>query len=159
MGNSDPLKRIVRNGKPVLVIDFTYRDRNGRRKRYKRDASVQSRTAARAEAARLKELAARTGSPIAESVVPTFQAFVDEVFRPICMPQYRPATNRRYEDLFKQGVMAAFGRRKLDSIVFLALQSHATKLLNRRVQPRGACNLVRSVLRAAVKMRVLPGMP
>jgi hypothetical protein len=75
------------------------------------------------------------------------------------MPQYRPATSRRYEDLFRQNVMAAFGRKKLDSIDFLALQSHATKLLNRRVQPRGACNLVRSVLRAAVRMRALSSMP
>ncbi|MDQ2643504.1 MAG: site-specific integrase [Myxococcota bacterium] len=159
MSKQDPLKRVVRNGKPVLVIDFSYVDKNGRRRRYRREASVQTRTAARAEAERLMDRAARTGTTAETSAVPSFASFVETVFRPICMPQYRPATNRRYEDLFRQGVMAQFGGKRLDDIDFLALQTHASKLLNRGVQPRGACNLVRSVLRAAVRMRVLPAMP
>lgn len=159
MSKRDPIKRTERNGKPVLVIDFLYSDKNGRQKRYRRDAAVQAMGAARAEASRLIELAARTGSPVAETGVPTFKAFVDAVFRPVCMPQYRPATSRRYEDLFRQNVLAEFGRSQLDGIDYMVLQAFASKLLARGVQPRGACNLVRSVLRAAVNAGVLDAMP
>jgi integrase len=159
MSKQNPLRRIKRNGKPVLVIDFSYLDKNGKRKRFRHDASVQTRGAARAEADRFMDRAARTGSPLAVATVPTFSAFVESVFRPVSMPQLRPATRRRYEDLFGQGVMATFGRRSLDVIDYMTVQSYAAKLLNRGVQPRGACNLVRSVVRAAVRIRVLPAMP
>lgn len=159
MSKHDPVKRIERNGKTVLVIDFSYIDESGKRKRYRRDASVQKMGPARAEAERLRELAARTGSPIARSRVPTFEAFVESTFRLVFMPQYRPATSRRYEDLFRQGVMGEFGRVPLDAIDYARVQAYAAALINRGVQPRGACNLVRSVLRAAVKVRVLPAMP
>lgn len=55
--------------------------------------------------------------------------------------------------------MDEFGGRALDAIDYMAVQAYAAKLLNRHVQPRGPCNLVRSVVRAAVTAGVLRAMP
>ncbi|GMV19129.1 MAG: hypothetical protein AMXMBFR56_73530 [Polyangiaceae bacterium] len=160
MSKHDPVrKRSSRNGKTVLVIDFTFRDKAGAKRRYRKDAAAQTRTGARAEAARLMENAARHGTPEPLSEVPTFQAFVEKAYRPLYMPRLRPATRLRYEDLFRQGVMRAFGRHRLSEVDRVRLHAYAAELAERGVQPRGPCNLVRSVLHAAVDAGVLEGMP
>lgn len=160
MGKHDPVrKRASRNGKSVLVIDFTFRDKTGGKRRYRRDATAQTKGGARAEAERLIDLAARHGSPEPMAEVPTFQTFVEKVYRPLYMPRLRPATKLRYEDMFRQGVMRAFGRHRLSGIDRMSLHSYAAELINRGVQPRPHCNLVRSVLRAAVDAGALETMP
>lgn len=121
MSNRSPIKTRLVAGKSRLVIDFFYLDRNGRRRRYRKDATAQTRTGARAEAQRLIELAARTGSPDPSSGVPTFGAFVNDVFRPVIEPRLRAGTRRRYEDLFRQGVLGHFQRKGLDEIDWVCL--------------------------------------
>lgn len=159
MSRRSPVRSEMRRGKRRLIIDFFYNDKSGRRRRFRRDASVQTRVAARAEAERLIELAARTGSPTAQGDMPTFGAFVTDVFRPVVMPRYRAGTRKRYEDLFRQSVLGAFGRKRLDEVDWIPVQRFAAELRERGVDPRGAGNLVRSVMRAAVEAGVLESFP
>ncbi len=159
MSRRSPVRRDTRAGKARLIIDFFYVDSNGKKRRYRRDAHAQTMTAARAEADRLIDLVARTGSPVATGTTPTFAAFVDDVFRPIIMPRMRAGTRQRYEALFRQHVLAGFGRKRLDEIDWLALQRFAAQLRAHGVDPRGAGNLVRSVIRSAVEAGVVKGFP
>lgn len=102
--NDTSVHKRTRGGKPILIIDFLYVDAAGRQQRYRKDASVQTLTAARAEAARLKALAATTGSVEAKPAGRTFKAFVKDTFTftALFMPRYKKGTRIRYEGLFKQ---------------------------------------------------------
>src|SRR5262245_30793829 len=51
-----------RGGRRVLIIDFRYRSKDGRLKRFRRDALLQSMTAARSEADRLRRYALEHGT-------------------------------------------------------------------------------------------------
>ncbi len=152
-----------RRGHRVLVIDFWYRDQNGGRQRFKRDASVQTATAARAEAARLRALAANTGRPEGKEdckPVLTFRAFVEGTWRMEWATRYRPSTRQRYDALLdKQGIMATFGRMKLDEIDAAAVTAYAARLVGRKIQPWPHTSLVSSILRAAVTLGELAEMP
>ena len=54
---SNGVQKRKRDGKSILVIDFRFRDKDGREQRYRRDAHVQTRAGAEAEARRLMETA------------------------------------------------------------------------------------------------------
>jgi hypothetical protein len=68
-----------RHGRKVIRIDFRYTDSNGIRRRFKRDASLQSMQAAKAESDRLQKIAAETGSPEGASDVPHRFAPIERV--------------------------------------------------------------------------------
>lgn len=170
MSNRSPVKTRNVSGSRRLFIDFHYLDEHGRRVRYRRDATVQRRAAAHAEAQRLMELAARTGSPFARPGTPTFGAFVDATYRPVYMPWLRKGTRLRYEGILRQGVLEAFGRLTLDQIDEQRVLAYAAELQKRPrersyrgrthgIDPRGHGNLIKAVLRAAVSAGVLPWMP
>lgn len=59
---SNGVQRRKRDGTSHLVIDFRFRDKDGREQRYRRDARVQTRAGAEAEARRLMEIAHATGT-------------------------------------------------------------------------------------------------
>ncbi len=153
------VRKVVRGGKPRWIIDFRYRDSEGRERRYRRDAAVQTATAARAEAERLYTLAVTKGTLEMRIASPLFREFVEGSFRDLYLPKYRPATRVRYQALLGQGIMAAFGDRRLEDISSLMLRSYGTGLLKRGVQPRGPTNFLRTILRAAVEAEVLEKMP
>lgn len=168
--SNSPVQRVQRRGKTVLVIDFWYINEKGRKQRYRRNASVQTMTGARAEAARLQDRAARTGSPVLQENIPTFGEFVESRYRPLFMPRLRPGTRQRYEGILRQGVLEHFGRTPIDEIDKAAVLRFAAELQTRErgrtlrgkthgIDPRGPCNLVRAVLRAAVEVGVLAEMP
>ncbi len=172
MSTEIAVKQVQRAGRTRLVIDFQYKDESGRKRRYRRDASVQFLTAARAEAKRLMENAARTGSPFAPppKELPTVSKFVETYFRPIAMQQLRPGTRIRYEGIFAQGLLEHFGAMRLDAIDFAIVLAYAAELQKRQrarpfngktrgIDPRGPVNLVKSVVRAAVDAGVLDAMP
>ena len=171
MSVRSPIRRVKRGDTTRLVIDFFFLDEPGKRKRFRRDARVQTATAARAEAQRLMELAARTGSPFGSSkVAPTFASFVETTYRPLFMPELRPGTRKRYEGILRQGVLAEFGSSSLDEITFTLVLRYVAKLRERPrvrplrgkttgIDPRGHVNLIRSVLRAAVAAGELSEMP
>ncbi|MEZ4226967.1 MAG: tyrosine-type recombinase/integrase [Polyangiaceae bacterium] len=171
MRRRSPIRQVKRGDTTRLVIDFFYLDEHGKRQRFRRDASVQTMTAARAEAQRLMELAARTGSPFASTKeAPTLASFVETTYRPLFMPQLRPGTRSRYEGLFQTGLLAAFGKLRLDQIHYKVVLAFANELRarprvrplrgkRRGIQPRGHVNLLKSVLRAAVQAGELSDMP
>lgn len=157
---SDGVRKVSRRGKPHWLIDFRFCDKEGRRQRYSRDATIQTAGGARAEAQRLKRLAIETGSPYGRPPTTTFAHFVETKFRTVHMPAYcRPATRERYEALFRQGVLAAFGSKRLDEIGGIAVRAYEAELAARKVQARGHISLVRTVLRSAVDLGALEAMP
>ena len=153
------VRKEVRGGKPRWIIDFRYRDCDGREQRYRRDATLQTAAGARAEAERLCLLAQKTGSVEARTASPTFSTFIDGTFKRLYLPRYRAATRVRYEALLNQGIRDAFGAKRLDAIGAPALRAFLATLLERKVQARGPMNLVRTILRAAVECGALASMP
>ncbi len=153
------VRKEVRGGKPHWVIDFRFRDREGREQRYRRDATLQTAAGARAEAERLKMFALTTGRVEVRTNAPTFATFVDGTFRRLYMPRYRPSTRVRYEALLKQGILDTFGAKRLDAIDAALLRAFVASLQERKVQARGPVDFVRTVLRAAVDSGALATMP
>src|ERR1700733_8616368 len=94
--NRSGVRTEVRDGRKILVVDFRYRDKDGREKRYRRDAGVQSRPAAVAEAQRLKKLAAERGTLGAEPEPLTFEQFVRGDFAKLVLPRFKPSTREGY---------------------------------------------------------------
>jgi integrase len=158
----DLIREETRGNRRILVIDFLFTDITGAQRRYRRDASAQQdRSAATKEAHELHELAVTTGSPFGttNSGMPTFGAFFEDSYRELYFPQLRPATQQRYDALMRQGLLGFFGRHPLDQIDFLLVRRYEAKVLARSVKTRGHVNLIRSVLRAAVELRILPKFP
>jgi integrase len=159
---SDGVRKDVRGSKPRWIIDFRYKDKDGRVQRYRRDATVQTAATAHVEAERLKRLAFETGS-VEEHTKPraiTFAAFVETKFRPLHMvTQCRPATRERYDALFKQGILDAFGSRRLDEPWMMPIRQYAAQVAARGVQTRPHLTLVRTVLRTAVEFGEIAEMP
>jgi len=153
------VRKEVRAGKPHWVIDFRFRDRDGREQRYRRDATLQTSAGAHAEAERLYMRAMETGTVAAPELAPTFQTFVEGTFTRLYMPRYRPSTRVRYTALLGQGILARFGKMRLDAIAAPQVRAYVAELQERRVQPRGPVNFVRTVLRAAVDSGALATMP
>src|SRR4051812_3252156 len=97
-----------RGGKPRWGIDFRYRDRDGRARRYRRDAPVRSAATARAEAERPRIQAVTTGTLELKSGTSTFRDFSEGPFTRLYMAEKcRPATRDRYKSLFGQGIFEA----------------------------------------------------
>jgi len=163
--NISGVRKVARGGKPRWFIDFPYTDKDGVRRRFRRDASVQNYAAALAEAARLMRLAAETGR--VEGAIPTptktaamtYAAFVSGAFEQLYMPTYRPATARRYRELHAQRVLAFFGTKALDAIGPGEFRAFAASLHTDGVHTKGPINLVRTVVRAAWESGVVDALP
>ena len=166
--NISGVRRVIRRGKRLLLVDFPFTDKDGVRRRFRRVASVQNYAASLAEASRLMRRAAETGSPEAEEppieAAPppptmTYGAFVSGPFEQRYMPGYRPATARRYRELHRQRIAAFFGATPLDAIGPKEFRSFAASLHADRIQTKGPLNLVRTVLRAAHESGVIAVLP
>ena len=110
---SSGVQRRKRDGTSLLVIDFRFRDKDGREQRYRRDARVQTRAGAEAEARRLMEIAHATGTLELRGEAPTLRVFVEETFKPLYRTKVRPGTWRRYEGLLRQGLLDELGDKLL----------------------------------------------
>ncbi len=158
--NRSGVRVVRRGGRNVLVIDFWFTNKKGQRERCRRDASVQQRTAARAEAERLQRFAAEHGTVKASPAVPTFERFVEEQFEPLVMPSYSPATRERYARLLhKEGVVEQLGRVRLDAIGAREFRQLEAFVRERGVIPRQHLIIVRNVLKTAVEHGVIAAMP
>jgi integrase len=160
------VRRVTRGGKPLLLIDFRYTNKDGVRTRFRRDAAVQSVAAAQAEAKRLMSRAAETGeveeapAPAdASSLAVTFKEFVDGPFESLFMPSYRPATVTRYRGLLRQSVLAKFGSLRLDAINIGHIREYAADIQRRGHQTKPLIAFVRTILRAAVDSGHLDKLP
>ncbi len=157
--NTSGVRKETRGGKPHWICDFYYIDRDGRQKRYRRDATIQSSAGAHAEVERLRGLLAKHGTLEPRQAAPTFRQFVEGDFERLFMPRYRPATRVRYTAVFRQGLLDALGSKRLDEIGTPAFRAYGAELANRHVQVKPALALARSVLRAAVEIGKLERMP
>jgi integrase len=164
--NISGVRKVVRGGRPRWFIDFPYTDKDGVRRRFRRDASVQNYAAALAEAARLMKRAAETGAVeqdvsevSARAPAMTYGAFVSGPFDRVYMPTYRPATARRYRELHRQRVLAFFGDMALDAIGPGHYRAFAASLHTDGVQTKGPITLVRTVLRAACESGLIDRAP
>lgn len=157
---SSGFRKETRAGKVHWVIDFRYRDKDGRQRRFRRDASLQTAAGARSEAERLKALAAATGTLDTRPAAPAFADFVRTTFQPVYMrAKCRPATAERYNALFRQGILSSFGKKPLDAIGAPDFRVYAAELAARGIQSRAHLSLVRTVLRAAVEFGALAHLP
>ena len=149
-----------RDGKSRLVIDFRYRGKDGREHRYRRDATIQTAAAARAEAERLRLQALTTGTLEPPKAAPRFADFVEGPFKTTYLPaRCRPATRERYEALFTQGILEAFGEKRLDEIRAVDFRVYIAALAARGIQSRAHLGLLRTVLRAAHEFGALETLP
>ena len=99
---SNGVQKRKRDGKFRLVIDFRYRDKDGREQRYRKDARIQTRAGADAEARRLMEIAHTTGTLELRPDAPTLRTFVDDTFKPLFRTKFRPGTWKRYEGSYRR---------------------------------------------------------
>jgi integrase len=159
----------MRGGKPHWILDFRYVDENGRKRRVRRDATVQSYAAACQEAKRLMGVAADSGVPIAPEAPknpridgrkrPTLREFALGEFEALFMPHYRPATRERYRAILKQGLLDLLGARPLDAIGERDDRMFGAWLAQKKVQARGPRNFLRTLLRAAASAGYIEAMP
>lgn len=151
-----------RDGRKILVIDFRFKDKDGRERRYRRDASVQAAAGARAEAERFKRLAAERGTLDAEAAPVTFAAFVEHQFNKLVMPRYKPQTRVNYRKALEQGehgLLALLGSKRLDAIGAADARIVEAHARARGVMAYAALICMRSVLRAAVELGAVAHMP
>ena len=149
----------VRDGRKILIVDFRYRDKDGREKRYRRDAGVQSRPAAVAEAQRLKKLAAERGTLETEAEPLTFERFVRGDFAKLVLPRFKPSTREGYKWLLDKpthGLVALIGHKRLDAIGSSDVRLVEADAYARRARPRYAIVCLHTVLRSAAELGALP---
>jgi integrase len=164
--NISGVRKVVRGGKPRLILDFMYTDKEGVRRRFRRTATVQLQAAALAEAKRLMAHAAETGV-VEDASVPdeaaklkvTFKTFVEGDFDRLYMPSFRDGTQVRYRALLRQGLLEFFGASALEDIGTNEIQAFGASLQKRRIQLKGPVNLLRTILRSAVASKILACMP
>ena len=160
--NRSSVRTEFRDGRKILIIDFRFKDKDGREQRYRRDASVQTAAGARAEAERLKRLAAARGTLDADPEVPTFASYVEGDFARLVMVRFKASTREGYEQLLhmpEHGLVALLGRKRLDAIDATDARTVEADALGRKAKPRYALVCLRTVLRSAVELGVLPSMP
>ena len=160
--NRSGVRTEVRDGRKILIVDFRYRDKDGREQRYRRDAAVQSRTAAVAEAQRLKRLASERGTMEAEPAPLTLEQFVRGDFEKLVLPRFKPSTRwgyRAHLDVSGHGLVAMLGHKRLDAIGVGDVRAVEAHALSRKARPRYAVVCLHTVLRSAVELGVLGHMP
>jgi integrase len=147
-----------RRGQRVWVIDFSYITPDGRKRRYRRDAEVQTRAGALAEARRRLAAVAAKGSPFAivdetaakieaenappPAAGPTFAEVVD-TYRQVFMPSRLKASSQiHYREILDKYLLPQIGKRPLVEItsVFVTesdaelAKAGKSRALRRRVQ-------------------------
>lgn len=160
MGTGNTVRKERRDDKSRWIIDFRYRGKDGQERRYRRDATVQTAAGARVEADRLQLLAITNGTLDPPPPAQKFQEFVEGPFTTTFLPtRCRAATRERYVALFKQGIMDAFGNKRLNEITPQDFRAYTATLVARGIQTRAHLGLIRTVIRTAVEYGALATMP
>jgi integrase len=166
MKNITGVRREKRSSTLRWVIDFRFTNKDGKRVRFRQDASVQNYAAALAEAKRLMALAAENGTveqlPVVAETSPlavTFEEFVVGPFESLFMPSYRPATATRYRGLLRQSILAKFRGLRLDQINIGHIREYAAEIQRRGHQTKPMIAYLRTILRAAVDSGHLDKLP
>jgi len=153
------------------VIDIPYRTADGKPKRYRRDAQVQTKTAAEAEDRRLYAELGRSGSlpgagdkpePEPEPHRYTFAEAVRNYRATHMKTTLKPATRASYENRITNLLVPRFGEDPLEAIDRNAVTELDVELAEDDLLPstRAKVQIVlRSILRAAVRAGMLATMP
>jgi len=165
------VRREIRGAEPRVVIDIPYRQ-NGRKRRYRRDAQVQTMAAARAEERRLLAELAETGEILvrtaAEPQQPaatervTFAAATKRFFDVKGATSLKPSTRASYREIADGIVGPALDDLPLDSIEWNAVATLDAALAKAGSSPSRRRNVhvvIRSVLRFAVEAGLLAEFP
>ena len=156
---SNGYRKEVRAGKAHWIIDFRFRDGQGRTQRCRQDARVQTAAGARAETERLKLYSTEHGTLEPQVEVPTAAEFWDGRFGALVLPRYRPATVERYRRLFDGDLRDVVGRSRLDAIGAPESRALQVRVIERGADPRPQLALLRTVLREAFELEVIAKAP
>jgi integrase len=144
-------------------ISIHYRDLDGLRRRFRRDAQVQTKTGAEAEHRRLLVQLSETGTLAPQKVAPTpsFAELV-QLWRELAKPQLKPSTSSGYESAIAAHLLPVWGDLLADQIGFESVRRLDSSLAQagRAVQTRANVQIaVRAILRCAADAGHLPEMP
>jgi integrase len=166
------IRKTRRRGNPVLIVDILYRTPNGQPARYRRDAQVQTMTAARAEERRLLTALAQlgeipTGSDDTKKVETekpsvTFKDAVDHARRTKFVTSLKPSTRRGYNVLLDTVLLPRFAGTPLEQLARKSVVELDTELVESGLKPTTRRNVfvcLRSILRTAVDDELLKQMP
>ncbi len=167
------VRTLNRRGKRVLLIDITYRKPDGRIARFRRDTKAVTKSAARREEQRIRDLIAKTGSPY-ESLVddsggngngngngngdqqapePTFAQVVED-YRALIMPsRLKAATRTSYDAVIDREFLPRFAELPISQVDGLAATRLDVELANGKTRngtkfKQGTRNNIQIVLRA-----------
>ena len=124
-----PVRKVDRNGESRLLIDIQYKTRDGKRARFRKDAEIQTMTAARAEEKRYVLNIAQYGSPYepsetangedttseAEPVI-TFAEVVDEYQKTFMVTDLKVTSRRGYNSVLRSTLLPRFGSLPIDKV-------------------------------------------
>lgn len=163
------IRKEKRDGESRWVIDILYRTADGKRRRYRRDAQVQTKAAAEAEQRRLLVELAQSGSldalepPIvAQAPAYTFGDAVRHFRATHLKTALKPSTRAGYQNRIDVLLMPEFGGLPLEQVNGLALAKLDVELVADKLAPSTRAKVqtvLRSILRSAVRAGMLENMP
>lgn len=165
------VRKIERGGSPRWVIDILWKTPDGKRRRYRRDAQVNTATAARAEERRLLVELGQKGEIVAVAPkppptdVPENRSFADAVSafqKTKAITHLKPSTRASYTEVLDRLLMPRFKGCDLDAITYTVAAELDADLVRSKLAPstrRNVLVVLRSVLRSAVDMQLLERMP
>ncbi|KYF87772.1 hypothetical protein BE20_24825 [Sorangium cellulosum] len=164
------IRKVQRRGELRLFIDISYKKPDGTRARFRKDAEVQTMTAARAEERRILGNIAQYGSPYeptagaqAEAApVITFGEAVALFREGKAITELKPSSRVTYEDVLVAKLLPRFGKHRLDQITFEEVQKLDAELVQAGLGASSRRNVIivlRSVLGAAHELGKLPAIP
>jgi hypothetical protein len=155
------IRRVVRAGKPSLFIDIRYRTSSGEKRRFRRDAQVQTMAAARAEERRLIVQLAEHGelpslsfekSPIEEVPAISFAEAIDRYKATVLLTK-KPSTRIGYREILGSWFLAPLSDLKLGDIDAKVLNELDAKLVKQKASASRRRN-VRSRMRRSLPPRM-----
>jgi hypothetical protein len=169
------IRKVERRGETRLVVDITWKKKDGTQGRYRRDAEVQTMAAARAEERRIlaniaqygdayepKPEAPKDESKPAPSTSIRFTEAVDSFRKGKAITNLKPSTRKGHEEILETRLLPRFGKRPISSIGFedaSALDAEMVKEGLSVSRRRNVLIVLRSILGAACDAGKLPELP
>jgi integrase len=172
------IRKVERHGETRLVVDITWKKKDGTQGRYRHDAQVQTMAAARAEERRIfaniaqygeaNEPKAKTSTEETTPARPTSISFEDavELFgKGKAITSLKPSTRKGYDEIIETRLLSRFGERPICSLGFEDASTLDAELVKEGLSAsrrRNVLIVLRSVLGAAHdagKLSELPKLP
>lgn len=159
------VRKVDRNGETRLLIDIQYKTRDGKRARFRKDADIQTMTAARAEEKRYLVNIAQYGTPYEPSTAAndadanleaapkkTFAEVVDEFRNTFMVTDLKVTSRRGYNSVLRGTLVPRFGIWEINQVDGKAAADLDLELTKRKLSRATRNNnqvVLRSVLRFA----------